>query len=95
MSFILQSVDTERLDHFSQAIQAINDEANKVCKDLFTVRKKTGIDYEWEVTVYGKKVLISSDDVFKILDKEKDANLKETFKELVAWKLRAVTRSLA
>ena len=93
MSLILQSVDMERLERFSQAIQAINDEANKVCKDLFTVRKKTGMDYEWEVTIYGKKVFISSDDVFRILNRDRDTNLKETFKELVAWKLRAVNRS--
>ena len=89
MSFILQSVDRERLEYFTQAIEAIKDEANRVCKDLFIVQKKTDLDYEWEVTVYGKKVGISSSEVLKVLDQDNDKNYKESFKELIAWKLKA------
>ncbi|CAH1058103.1 hypothetical protein [Paenibacillus pseudetheri] len=90
MTLIHQSVDMGRLEHFSQAIQAINDEANRVCKDLFKVTKMTGMDYEWEITVYGKKIFITSDDVHKILVQDNNTNYKEVFKELMAWKLRAV-----
>lgn len=90
MTLILQSVDMERLEHFSEALLAFNDEANRVCKDLFKVIKVPGIDYEWELTVYGKQVYINSDDVLKILDHEHSTNYKEAFKELVAWKLRAI-----
>ncbi|KGE16351.1 exotoxin beta-grasp domain-containing protein [Paenibacillus wynnii] len=90
MSLILQSVDMERLECFSKAMQAYNDEANKVCKGLVTVCKKTETDYEWEITYYGKSVFISSDEILKILNQNNDTNYKEKFKELVAWKLRAV-----
>ncbi|WP_336765593.1 hypothetical protein [Paenibacillus sp. USHLN196] len=92
MSSMQQSMDTERLEGFSQAIQAIGDEANMVCKGLFSVRKEAGADYEWEVTAYGKKVFISSDEVSRLLNIGDNTNLKEKFKELVAWKLRAVNR---
>jgi hypothetical protein len=94
VSLMLHSVNTERLEQCSQAIQALSEEANKVCKDLILVRTKTDTDYEWEITIYGKKVFISAEDVLKLLDKGSDTNFKEKFKELVAWKLRAVTRSL-
>lgn len=94
MSFMQQTMDTERLEGFSQAIQAISDEANMVCKGLFSVRKEAGTDDEWEVTAYGKKVFISSDEISRILNIGNGTNLKEKFKELVAWKLRAVNRAI-
>ncbi|MGD0031225.1 hypothetical protein SLT67_07680 [Paenibacillus illinoisensis] len=94
MKSMQQYMGTERLEGFSQAIQAISDEANMVCKGLFSVRKEVGADNEWEVTAYGKKVLISSDEISRILNIGNNTNLKEKFKELVAWKLRAVNRAI-
>ncbi|AHV98298.1 hypothetical protein [Paenibacillus sabinae] len=91
MVLLLHNSTAERLEHLSNDVQSINDEARKASYEMSVIRKASDSGYEWEVTVYGRKVCVRSEDIFKIQRNRLDLSIKDIFKEIVAWKLKALS----
>ncbi|QWU14831.1 hypothetical protein SAMN04487895_1061 [Paenibacillus sophorae] len=91
MVLLFHNATEERLERLSRDVQAINDEARQSSYEMSVVRKPSGSGYEWEVTVYGRKVTVKSEDILKIQRKRLDLSIKDIFKEIVAWKLKALS----
>ncbi|MDT3427412.1 hypothetical protein J2Z22_002975 [Paenibacillus forsythiae] len=91
MVLLFHNAATERLERLSRDVQAINDEARQASYEMSVVRRTSGSGYEWEVTVYGRKVCVKSEDILKVQRKRLDLSIKDIFKEIVAWKLKALS----
>ncbi|WP_025688123.1 hypothetical protein [Paenibacillus zanthoxyli] len=91
MVLLFHNATAEGLERLSRDVQAINDEARQASYEMSVVRKTSGSGYEWEVTVYGRKVTVTAEDILKIQTKRLDLSIKDIFKEVVAWKLKALS----
>lgn len=91
MVLLIQSVNSERLERLSRDVQQLNEEARKSFYEMSAIRKPSGSGYEWEVTVYGRKVSVKSEDIFRLQRKRLDLSIQEIFKEIVAWKLKTLS----
>ncbi|BCG60152.1 MULTISPECIES: hypothetical protein [Paenibacillus] len=91
MVLLFHNATAERLERLSRDVQAINEEAREASYEMTVTRKASESGYEWEVTVYGRKVSVKSEDIFKIQRRRLDLSIKDIFKEIVAWKLKALS----
>ncbi|MBY9081418.1 hypothetical protein KIH86_11965 [Paenibacillus sp. HN-1] len=91
MVLLIHSVNSERLERLSYDVQKVNEEARRSFYEMSAIRKPCGHGYEWEVTVYGRKVSVKSEDIFKLQKERLHLSVPEIFKEIVAWKLKTLT----